>query len=156
MLELPVTDWMRVVAGVRIESTDITVVSQDSTVQQGLINENDVLPSVNLVFPVSRTMNIRAAFTKTLARPTFREIAPFSSFDFILGNYRIGNPDLELTRITNYDLRWEWFRNPGEILAMSVFYKNMDSAIEEVIIGGTNGQLQYQNVDQATILGAEI
>jgi len=156
MLELPVTDWMRVVAGVRLESTDITVVSQDSTVQQGLINENDVLPSVNLVFPVSRTMNIRAAFTKTLARPTFREIAPFSSFDFILGNYRIGNPDLELTRITNYDLRWEWFRNPGEILAMSVFYKNMDNAIEEVIIGGTNGQLQYQNVDQATILGAEI
>ena len=73
-----------------------------------------------------------------------------------MGNYRIGNPDLELTRITNYDLRWEWFRNPGEILAMSVFYKNMDSAIEEVIIGGTNGQLQYQNVDQATILGAEI
>jgi hypothetical protein len=156
MVELPLASWVRVIGGVRFESTDLTVASQDSTVQQGLINDSDVLPSVNLVFPVSKKMNVRAAFTKTLARPTFREIAPFSSFDFILGNYRIGNPDLELTRITNYDLRWEWFRKPGEIVAMSVFYKDMQDAIEEVIIGGTNGQLQYQNVDQATILGAEI
>jgi hypothetical protein len=156
MVELPLASWARIIGGVRLESTDLTVVSQDSTVQQGLINERDVLPSVNMVFPVSKTMNIRAAFTKTLARPTFREIAPFSSFDFILGNYRIGNPDLELTRITNYDLRWEWFRKAGEIVAFSVFYKDMQDAIEEVIIGGTNGQLQYQNVNQATILGAEI
>lgn len=156
MVELPVASWLRVVGGLRIESTDISVASKDSTVQQGLIEDSEILPSLNIVFPISSKMNIRAAYTQTLARPTFREIAPFSSFDFILGNYRIGNPDLEQTLITNYDLRWEWFRKPGEIAALSVFYKEMDNAIEEVIIGGTNGQLQYQNVPQASVLGLEV
>lgn len=156
MVELPVASWMRVVGGLRYETTDISVISQDSTLDHGLIKKSDILPSLNLVFPLSEKMNVRAAYTQTLARPTFREIAPFSSFDFILGNYRIGNPALKQTYISNYDLRWEWFRKPGEIVAMSLFYKDMKDAIEEVIIGGTNGQLQYQNVNQATVLGAEI
>ena len=34
-------------------------------------------------------------------------------------------------------------------------HKRMEDAIEQVIVGGTNGQLQYQNVDLATIYGLE-
>ena len=156
MTEIPVTNWLKIVAGARFESTDISVESADTSIEAGTLDNTDILPSVNLTFPISNKMNVRTAFTKTLARPTFREIAPFSSFDFILGNFRIGNPELSRTRITNYDLRWEWFRKPGEIIAFSLFYKDMQDAIEQVIIGGTNGQLQFQNVDQARIRGIEM
>ncbi len=44
---------------------------------------------------------------------------------------------------------------PGEIVALSAFYKDLKKPIERVIIGGTNGQIQYQNVDEATVYGVE-
>ncbi|MDX1428785.1 MAG: TonB-dependent receptor [Rhodothermales bacterium] len=156
MIELPLTRALKIVGGARLETTDIRVASRDSSVGIGSLDRTDVLPSVNAVYALTDNMNLRAAFTKTLARPTFREIAPFESFDFTVGDFRIGNPDLDRTRITNYDLRWEWFTRPGEILAVSLFYKDLENPIEEAIVGGTNGQLQYQNVDRAKVYGAEI
>lgn len=156
MLELPLTGRLKAIAGARIETTDLSVTSQDSSLAIGRIDETSLLPSLNLVYSLSDKMNVRAAATKTLARPTFREVAPFSSFDFTVGQFRIGNPELQQTAITNLDLRWEWFTQPGSILAVSGFYKDLRDPIEEVIVGGTNGQLQYQNVDQAIVMGAEV
>lgn len=156
MIELPVTSRFKLIGGARLETTLIEIASQDTSLAKGSIDELDILPSVNVVYNLTDNMNLRAAFSNTLARPTFREISPFASFDFGIGDFRIGNPELDRTRISNYDLRWEWFTNPGEIVALSFFYKDMTNPIEEVIIGGTNGQLQYQNVDQATVAGAEV
>ncbi len=156
MIEVPVVGGLKAVAGARIETTDISVVSADSSLDAGRIEETDLLPSLNLVYELGGRMNLRAAATRTLARPTFREIAPFASFDFSAGDFRIGNPNLERTRITNYDLRWEYFPQSGEIVAISGFYKQLDNPIEEAIIGGTNGQLQYQNVGSATVQGVEL
>ena len=155
MLELPVFGSLKLISGARIETTLIEIVSRDSTLDKGSIDKIDILPSVNLVYGITNEMNLRAAYSNTLARPTFREISPFASFDFDAGDFRIGNPTLDRTRISNYDVRWEWFMAPGEIFAMSLFYKDMVNPIEEAIVGGTNGQLQYQNVDQATVAGAE-
>ena len=156
MIELPVNARFKVIGGVRLESTDIEVVSQDSTQGIGDLDEVDFLPAINLVYQLTNNMNLRAAATKTLARPTFREIAPFESFEFINGNFFIGNPDLQRTLITNYDLRWEWFTRPGEILAISLFYKKLFDPIERTIVGGTNGQIKFQNVEEATVAGLEI
>ncbi|MEM9998789.1 MAG: TonB-dependent receptor, partial [Bacteroidota bacterium] len=43
----------------------------------------------------------------------------------------------------------------GEILAVSAFYKYMQDPIERAVVGGTNGQVQYQNVPSATVQGLE-
>ena len=48
-------------------------------------------------------MNLRASYGRTLARPTFRELAPFASFSFVGGFTFIGNAELERTLINNYD-----------------------------------------------------
>lgn len=156
MLEVPLVGGLKMVGGIRVERTDISVTSADTTLDVGRIEETDLLPSVNLVYALSDQVNVRAAATKTLARPTFREIAPFASFDFTAGDFRIGNPNLERTSITNYDVRVEYFPGVGEIVAVSGFYKDLENPIEEAIIGGTNGQLQYQNVGHATVLGLEV
>ena len=156
MIELPITSKFKFIGGARVETTDIEVVSEDSTQGVGAIEETDILPSANFVYALTDNMNLRAAVTQTLARPTFREIAPFEAFEFINGNFFIGNPELERTLITNMDLRWEWFTRPGEIVAVSLFYKKLFDPIERTIIGGTNGQIQFQNVDEAEVLGAEI
>jgi TonB-dependent receptor len=154
MLDLPLFNRLRFIGGARFESTDMNVVTQDSTKDTGELKTSDVLPSANLVYSVGQNMNIRAAYSQTLARPTFREIAPYATFDFMGGDTYIGNPHLKRTLIRNMDLRWEWFSRPGEIYAVSAFMKDFTNPIEIVILN-TNHELMWKNVDGARVTGVE-
>ena len=154
MLELPINTQLRLVGGTRLEATRIDVASQDSTKTAGQLSENDLLPSLNAVWEIRPSMNVRASYGRTLARPTFRELAPFASFSFVGGFTFIGNAELERTLINNYDLRWEHFGNPGELYAASVFYKDFKKPIERVILT-VNGEVQFQNVEAAQVAGVE-
>lgn len=156
MTELPVTNRFRLVGGIRLEQADIEVVSQDTSLAAGSISNTDYLPSINGIFSLKDNMNIRAAYTKTVARPTFRELAPYITFDFVGGLLFQGNENLKRTLITNYDLRWELFTGPGEILAVSGFYKELKNPLERVIrtdIG--NDALSIQNVEEGRVYGFE-
>jgi len=155
MLELPLGDRLTIVGGARMETTNIKTVSRDSTKAPGEIDEMDILPSINMTYNIWDDMNLRLAASQTLGRPTFREFAPFQAFDFAGGRVTAGNPELERTLIQNYDFRWEWFTRPGEIYAVSLFYKNFSNPIERVIISN-NFQETYQNVDDAQVYGLEI
>jgi TonB-dependent receptor len=145
---------LRFIGGVRYEETDIFVASQNPAKEKGNLKTADVLPSLNFVYQLGSTMNLRAAYGKTLARPTFRELAPFASFDFVGDFIFIGNPSLKRTLVDNYDLRWEWFLRPGEIYAISGFYKRFENPIERAIVSNNN-QGQFQNVDGAIVYGME-
>lgn len=160
MIELPITRKLRLIGGARMETTDLTVESLDmdlaDSLRVGEISELDVLPSLNAVYQIGNNMNVRLAATRTLARPTFRELAPFQSFDFVGGFIVVGNPQLDRTLITNFDTRWEWFVRPGELLAISGFYKQFDNPIERVIRAQGEGQfITFQNVDKAEVFGLE-
>jgi TonB-dependent receptor len=123
----------------------------------GKLSNTDILPSLNLVYQLNDKMNIRAAASRTLARPTFRELAPFQSFDFVGGYIFVGNPKLERTLITNTDLRWEWFVRPGEIIALSTFYKVFDNPIErEIQRRGEGSFISVRNVPEAIVYGLEL
>jgi len=156
MLELPVTRRFKVIGGTRLEITRMETASQDTTLPVGNLRNNDWLPSANAFYELADNMNLRAAFTRTLARPTFRELAPYATFDFVGDFVFRGNANLKRTLITNYDVRWEWFMRPGEILAVSAFYKDFQNPIERVIQTSTgNNSLSVQNVDQARVYGFE-
>lgn len=160
MLELPVTRRLKVIGGARVETTTILTTSLDDSLpeelQFGKLDERDILPSVNVVVGLTDNMNLRAAATRTLARPTFRELAPFQSFNFVGGDIQEGNPLLTRTLVTNYDLRWESFMKSGELLAVSLFYKNFDDPIERVARSAGEGRfITFQNVDEARVYGAE-
>ncbi len=154
MIDLPLLPALRFIGGARYEETDIFVASQNPAKPNGTLKNEDVLPSLNLVYQLSSNMNLRAAYGKTLARPTFRELAPFASFDFVGDFIFVGNPDLKRTLVDNYDLRWEWFSRPGEIYAVSGFYKRFENPIERAIVSNNN-QGQFQNVEEAIVYGAE-
>jgi TonB-dependent receptor len=152
-------DWFivhnfRVVGGVRYESTDMNTVSRDTTRSQGNVDEKDVLPSVNLTYNVTKDMNVRLAYGKTLARPTFREIAPYDNYMPINHYTYLGNDSLQRTLIDNFDLRWEWFTNPGEIISVGGFYKMFTNPIELAIVN-VNNNVQPVNVGEAFLYGIE-
>jgi len=154
MLDIPLSHKLRFIGGLRHETTDLIVAPLDTNYEGGQIDTKDALPSASLIYQLNDNTNIRAAYGRTLARPTFREMAPYPSWDFANEFYFIGNPELKRTLIDNFDLRWEWFLRPGEILAVSGFYKYFENPIERAI-KHENGEIQYQNVDEAKVFGAE-
>ncbi len=130
MLETPLVKNLRFVGGVRHERTDMEVHDLTAARAGGRIHGSEWLPSMAFTFAATPSMNIRAAWSRTLARPNLREIAGFRSLDFAASKYYYGNPNLKYSKITNHDLRWEWFMRPGEILAVSAFYKKFRDPIE--------------------------
>tara|TARA_R110001599_G_scaffold8255_3_gene40133 strand:+ start:94276 stop:97152 length:2877 start_codon:yes stop_codon:yes gene_type:complete len=157
MIELPIVDKFKIITGARIESAQIELVSQDTSVAIGNLDDSDLLPSVSAIYSINDNMNIRGSVTKTLARPTFRELAPYVTVNFSGGRQEVGNQNLQRTLITNLDLRWEWFPNPGEVIAVSAFGKRLENPIETVIdLQAPDGdRITYKNVEEGTVLGIE-
>jgi outer membrane receptor for ferrienterochelin and colicin len=162
MIDSSVTDTMRLILGERLEVSDQTIDSIDphnpevGAVSSGYTNR-DFLPAAALVWGTTSTSNLRLSATRTLARPQLREIAPFSFTDYFGGREVQGNPDLELTHIYNFDLRFEWFPTLREVLAASVFYKRFSDPIEEVIqAAGARGIVTFQNAESADLFGVEL
>lgn len=156
MFEVPVFRNVQLITGLRYETTDMSLdqiyVSSDTS---DLVKGVDLLPAVNLIYKPYEKVNVRAAFGRTLARPSFRELAPYASWEFIGGSFVMGNPDLKYTKIDNYDLRLEWFPRPGELVAVCVFYKYFANPIERVIVN-TNYDISWENVDHGKVKGLEV
>ncbi|HLC83465.1 MAG TPA: TonB-dependent receptor, partial [Bacteroidia bacterium] len=118
----------------------------------------DVLPSLNFTFALTKKINIRAAGSRTVARPEFRELAPFTFYDFNTSAAVVGNPALVRTNITNADVRFEWYPGFGQLFSATGFYKQFQNPIEQVIdlSSGTGSRIYtYQNVVGATNYGFE-
>lgn len=159
MAEVPVPGLpqLEFVGGLRVEHTDMSIVTIDAT-RSGRFAETDLLPSGNLTWSLHDDMNLRLAYGRTVARPSFREFAPFSSFNFVGDYIEIGNPDLTRTRIHNLDLRWEWFMRGGELLSVGTFYKSFEDPIERTIdprAAGSDVVIEYLNKSSAQVVGAE-
>jgi len=161
MLDFEINEKWRAIAGVRQENTKMSIESLVDVDEQFFdptadISEDKSLPAFHLVYKLTDLQNIRASYSTTLARPTMRELAPYRSFPFIGGDEYLGNQNLKLTDIDNFDLRWEWFPNPGETISLSLFYKELTNPIE-VVVGELAGNFrqQPQNVGSGEIMGVE-
>jgi outer membrane receptor protein involved in Fe transport len=155
MLELPLTPWLRGIVGARVEDYSLELVSQDTLVLAEQ-KQTDVLPSVNLIWSPSESMNLRAAYSRTLDRPEFRELSPFQFTEATGLREIVGNPSLEVAKIWNADLRWDWFTRPGEILSVSGFYKHFDSPIEQVFVAAASAAYSFQNAENGYLYGVEL
>ena len=118
----------------------------------------DYLPSANLIVSLTPRMNIRASSYKTVSRPEFRELAPFTFYNFVIDNIISGDPNLQRATIMNYDLRYEYLIGNGQNFNISGFYKDFTNPIELVNRTGTSGasELYYTNVPSVTTFGGEI
>jgi outer membrane receptor protein involved in Fe transport len=116
------------------------------------------LPSINLTYSPTKKINIRGAASRTVARPDFRELAPFSFYDFNSSSAVVGNDTLKPSDITNLDLRFEFFPGNGQILSTSFFYKDFLNPIENTVFFGGSGSrtYTYRNVANAVDYGVEL
>jgi outer membrane receptor protein involved in Fe transport len=115
-------------------------------------------PSANVTFNLNEKNLIRAAYGRTVNRPEFREIAPFSFYNFQENVVVYGNDSLQSGYIDNFDLRYEWYPSSGEMVTIGAFYKSFNHPIEATWIPSSSGEwdLKYLNAINAYSLGAEI
>ena len=159
MFDATILGKLRVVAGARLENSTQNLNTIDLRGEPLGVETtyNDLLPSINLTYNISEKINLRSAYSITLARPQFRELAPFSYFDFIDNTLVQGNPNLTRTLIRNYDFRFELFPGAGELFAVSFFYKRFSAPIEETLQASANEPIRsFANADKATNLGMEL
>lgn len=160
MNEYPVTRRLKAIYGVRVEKADMFFTGENTNnvayVNEKVLNELNVLPSLNLVYKATADINLRFAGTRTVARPSFKEKSLAQILDPISGRTFIGNIDLEQTEVTNLDLRFEKFMNRGELLSVSGFYKNFTNPIEIVVYTPeTPTNFTPRNAVSANVYGAE-
>ena len=161
MVDMRLFTKLRVVAGVRAESYQqkFHYVEFGSNEDQYLdTTVLDLLPSINLTYKITERFQWRASAARTVSRPEFRELAPFTFYNFLNDNLASGNPNLQRATINNYDTRLEYFPGKGQVISVSGFYKSFDDPIELLLRTGTSGQpeLYFDNIDKAKSYGAEL
>jgi len=160
MFDLSLFNSIKVVTGVRFESSRQNMSSSSQTNQPINIGQvyQDWLPSINLTYLLNQDMNLRLAYSTTLARPDFRELAPFSYYDFMDNELVQGNDSLTRTLINNYDFRYEYYPTAGELIAFSLYYKKFIAPIEQVFLPASNLDpiRSYQNASSAENFGLEL
>jgi len=154
-------EWERwkFIGGLRAEHSNMFVQSQDTAIAEGQIQKWNFLPAASLVYKINEEMNLRAAFSQTLARPNLRELAPFVAYDMIGAPAFNGNPNLKMTDILNVDLRYEYYFKPGEMFAVSVYGKQFNNPIVRTfdpLSGSTTGEFKFSNVPSARVAGIEL
>jgi outer membrane receptor protein involved in Fe transport len=157
------TDRLRLTAGVRVEGNRTEVDSFDPRTGSQLtalsadLSTVEPMPSLTLQWQPAEIHAVRAAVSRTIVRPQFRELAPFRYDSY--QESTLGNPFLENGSIVNADLRWSLFPSLGEIVSVGGFYKRFADPIEIVRIptSGTNlGTPEPYNAPMAKTYGVEI
>ena len=93
---------------------------------------SDTLPSLNLVAELSPDVLLRFGAAKVMSRPGLSSLTPGVTVS-VSGSARTvsgGNPLLDPTRATTADLGLEWYFQEGAMLGLAVFYKDIDSFIQ--------------------------
>lgn len=166
-------DKLRLVAGVRYERTDfstsgmrVELVENEQTDIEEVVNtpwqtERDYdhwLPSINARYIVSDKLQVRAAYTHTISRPKFEDVAAFQIIEskteeddgeFVTEREaEVGNPSLQPYEAQNVDVSVEYYPGDIGVLSAGLFYKNIDNFVVYADVAGTTGWEGFDEVVQ--------
>jgi TonB-dependent receptor len=147
----------RIIYGVRYEDFNQKLTAPKSAFDTIKLNntKSDFLPSANLVYALNPKTNFRLSYSETVNRPEFRELAPFSFYEYVTGLAVFGDPTLQRSKINNYDFRYEVYPGKAQVFSVSLFYKNFTNPIEFVTIPRGADDATYLNNASAKVYGIE-
>jgi outer membrane receptor protein involved in Fe transport len=160
MLDDKLLDNLRLVWGFRYEHYHNVVNTFSDNGDPTKVDNTykDFLPSANLIYSVLPKANLRLSYSKTVARPLYRELAYLLFYDFLTNSTFFGNPSLTESEVYNYEIRWEHFFEGSQYYSISGFYKRFHDPIESYIAisGADSRTIGFKNVDRAKNYGVEL
>ncbi|MEO1053231.1 MAG: TonB-dependent receptor [Bacteroidota bacterium] len=168
MLTYDLSDKLTALVGARIETTSIEYTGNEVENEEDLIREitasqnyTNFLPGVHLKYSLTDNFLVRVAWSNTLARPNYFDLVPFEDRRVEDEELFRGNPDLDPTTSTNFDISVEnYFKSIG-FVSLGYFNKSIDdfiyTGVGEVVINGEDFDVfQPFNGGDATINGVEV
>ncbi|HEX6224139.1 MAG TPA: TonB-dependent receptor, partial [Chryseolinea sp.] len=172
--EFGLTSSLKAILGLRVESYKqyYTGLNQEglSLDKANVLDDLDFFPSVNLIYSLAGNQNFRFSYSRTVARPSFKEASFAQIYDPLTGRIFIGgfsedvdqvtgeifwDGNLTATKVDNLDLRWEIFQKRGQTFSLGGFYKTFDRPIEIVQYVTAPNNFQPRNVGDGKALGVE-
>lgn len=151
------TKIMNIIAGVRVEHTKAIsspfVDSGDGFEPVDFENSyTNILPSINIKAKLSDNFILRGAWTNTIGRANYDQLAGTSEFHIsednadgtVTGNFEGANPDLMPYESMNYDLAMEYYFKSGGLASIGGFYKNIKNQIFEN--ESTQNNIEFQGM----------
>ncbi|RSK39719.1 TonB-dependent receptor [Mangrovimonas spongiae] len=172
--EFNVSESLKAIVGLRTELYQLFYTGENAQGdevynRQSTIDNYDLFPSANLIYALNDNSNLRGSYSRTTARPSFKEASRVQIFDPITNRTFIGNgfgiedangdiifDAVRPTYINNFDLRYELFRDKGQMIAFSGFYKDFKDPLEVTFFPTSAEQLTIANLGNATVVGAEV
>jgi TonB-dependent receptor len=135
-------------AGARVETTNATygnyTFDGDGN-ETGFLsnpkNYTNVFPTVQLRYEITPTMLVRATYSTGIARPGFNQVAGAVTVDTSNGIITTGNPNLNPTLGSNFDLDFEYYLPHGGILELGLFDKEFTDYIVTQVRYGTDARV---------------
>lgn len=131
--------------------------------QRLAVQEDDVYGSAALTFNGTGALGsddyqLRLSLGQTVVRPDLREIADVVYLDPELDVRVQGNPSLESSPIDNLELRSEFYYSGGDNFTIALFYKDIDSPIEQIRLPGSDEDfmLGFENAQAGEVYGVEL
>lgn len=173
MVDFPLCPWVNIIGGARYESTelaitndpeeDVTWIPADTNLETKLepgdadveYEQEDILPAIGFVFKPVSLFTLRGSYSETVARQTFKELTPIQQMDYLGGDVFIGNPQLTMSALENYDLRLDITPFEGALISVSWFRKDITDPIEYVQKYSTFGYTTAVNYPKGQLTGYE-
>lgn len=171
---------LQVIGGVRMENTQVGSKPFVNRDDNGFKEEKfkhsytNFLPNLNLNFKLNKNFITRLAYTRTLGRANYDQLAGASVLNVnetnadgtVTGSYSGANPYLKPYLSNNFDLSIEYYFKSGGILSGGAFIKKIENQIFEQEYTQNNvdyaGQFfneldfsQFINLNKASIQGLE-
>jgi len=164
MNTVDIDDW-RFIAGMRYEGTEFEAKGTGAT--DGVFTDTETrrkyhhwLPGLHARYQLDKNTQVRAAWTKSVVRPTFGQLAPGFVIDDDEATF--GNPDLKPLESSNLDLGIEHFMGHAGTVSAFVFYKDIKNFVYNTDLAGTGTWTDfaeahsYANGDSAKLYGLEL
>ena len=125
------------------------------------LDQVDVLPAIMLNLKPVEQLSLRLSYSETIARPMFKEITPILYPDLDSSRMFVGNPDLKISRLKNYDARLDFRPDKRSVdsLSAGVFLKKIQDPIQystrEGPVGFDQDFVLPENYSPATLRGVE-
>lgn len=157
-------DW-RVLTGVRWEGTRFH--AEGTGVQDDVFattkasqSYRDWLPAIHVRRDLDDDTTVRAAWTKSVVRPNFGQLAP--GFQIEDDEAEFGNPNLKPLRSNNFDLGIERRLGESSVVSAYGFYKRINNFAYRTDLAGTGAwedfdeAVTYANGQKANLYGVEL